>query len=255
MLLSTLSVLVAFGLPSALAKQTFSNNGTRTGWDGFTHEHKGTVDEVSDVVYKGSTALKMTQIYDSSYTGRYHSEALKHDVYKKGDTGSYGFAFQLQKDWEFTKDVSFNLAQFIADFSDLGCEETYMPSTMISIVGDQLAARVKTGSVCPTSAQKTTKWAGLAKVSAGVWHTVVIQARWESDESGFFRIWFDGKQVHEETGIKTTVSDGRAFDFRVGLYANGWHDNGYSGNQPTRTVWYDQIAVGSDMADADPGKW
>lgn len=57
--------------------------------------------QVTNVVYEGMTALKMAQIYDSSYTGRYHSEVVKNDVYKLGDTGFYGFAFRLQEDWQF----------------------------------------------------------------------------------------------------------------------------------------------------------
>lgn len=239
----------------ARAKQTFSNAGTTSGWDDFTHEHEGTVQQVTNVVYKGDSALKMTQTHDPSYTGRYHSEAIKYDVYKKGDAGYYGFAFRLQDGWEFDRDLEFNLAQFIADFTDLGCGETWMPATMVYLVGDQLATRVKTGGVCPKSAQKTTSWKGLATVKAGTWHTVVIQASWQSDASGSFKIWFDGAPAHEETGIKTTVSDGRAFDFRVGLYANGWHDDGYEGSQPTRQVWYDQVGVGSEMSDADPAEW
>ncbi|KAI1854478.1 hypothetical protein JX266_000596 [Neoarthrinium moseri] len=248
-------LFAALGVSTVQAKQSFSNTGTKSGWNDFTHDHLGKVEEVKDVFYKGPTALRMTQIHDDKWNGRYHSEAVKKAVYKKGDTGFYGFAFQLPKNWEFTKDVGFNLAQFITDFSDLGCGEKGMPSTMIAIEEDQLSARVKYGSVCPTSAQKTTKWSKLATVKPGVWHTVVIQASWKSDDSGFFRMWFDGKQVRNEEGIKTTVSDGRAFDFRVGLYANYWFDHGYSGNQQTRQVYYDQIAIGSTMDDADPSKW
>jgi hypothetical protein len=257
MLFSSFSaLLLATALPtSVFAKQTFGNTGTRTGWDDFTHEHKGTVQQVSNVVYRGDQALKMTQVYDTDYQGRYHSEAVKWSVYREGDAGFYGFAFRLQEDWEFTASTRFNLAQFIADFSDLGCGETWMPGAMIYLRGDGLAARVKTGRACPVGAQETTGWEGLARVSAGAWHTVVVQASWRSDAGGLFRVWFDGALVHDEGGIPTTVADDRAFDFRVGLYANGWHDDGYEGSQPTRSVWFDQIGVGSEMGDADPARW
>lgn len=112
------------------ASQIFSNTGTMSGWEAYTRENKGTVQEVTNVVYKGTTALKMTQVYTPGYTGRYHSEAVKYNVYKKGDTGFYGFAFRLQEDWEFSPG-SYNIAQFIADFTDLGCEETYSKQKQI----------------------------------------------------------------------------------------------------------------------------
>ncbi|KAI5918417.1 polysaccharide lyase [Camillea tinctor] len=249
------ALLLAGLAVAAQATQFWHNEGTTAGWDDFTHENKGTVQQVTNVVYKGSTALKMTQVYDASWQGRYHSEAVKQGMYKKGDEAFYGFAFRLQEGWQFSPAQEFNLAQFIADFTDLGCSETWMPSSMVWIEGDQLATRVKYGDVCPTASQKTRQFKNLATVSAGQWHRVVIQARWRSDGTGFYKMWFDGQKVTETYDIPTTVGDGRAFQFRVGLYANGWHDHGYEGTQGTRQVWYDQIAAGSEFKDADPDQW
>jgi len=43
---------------------------------------------------------------------------------------------------------------------------------------------------------------------------------------------------------------------RPGLYANGWHDSGsMTGTQGTRTVYFDQIGIGTTFADADPAQW
>ncbi|KAI1433641.1 polysaccharide lyase family 20 protein [Xylaria sp. CBS 124048] len=254
MLSNTLtSALAALSAATAVqATQLFHNTGTTTGWDEFTHENEGTVAQVTNVVYKGSSALKMTQTFTPGYTGRYHSEAVKDNVYKRGDTGYYGFAFRLQEDWEFDPAQEFNLGQFIADFTSLGCSETFMPSTMVWIVGDQLNTRVKTGQPCPTTSQITKEWKNLATVTAGEWHRVELQVNWQSDDTGSFKMWYDGDVVTETTGIPTTVGQDTAFQMRVGLYANGWHDSGYVGNQPFRQVWYDQIAAGSEMADADP---
>lgn len=243
--------LLSCSLPSN-ATQIFRNTGTLAGWDSVNHEHSGTVQQVSNVVYEGSTALKMTQVYDASYTGRYHSEVVKNNVYKRGDTGFYGFAFRLQEDWQFSPAQSYNIAQFIADFSDTGCDD-YMPSSMVWLVGNQLYSRVKQGSVC---AQKTKTFSNLATVTAGVWHKVIIQASWKSDGTGFYKMWFDGVKVLDQHDIATTVDDNRPFQFRVGLYANGWHDDkGMKGTQGTRQIWYDEIAAGTTFADADPAQW
>ena len=255
--MKTQNLGVAVGLTlftSALvahAADSLRNTGTVSGWNAINREHKGTVTEVSNVTYEGPTAIKVTQVYDPSYTGRYHSEVVKHNVYSRGDTGFYGFAFRLQADWQF-QPQSYNLAQFIADFSNTGCDD-YMPSSMVWLSGNQLFTRVKQGSVC---AQKTVTFSNLATVTAGEWHKVIIQAKWASDGTGFYKMWFDGRKVLEQYGLSTTVSDDRAFQFRVGLYANGWHDTGYmQGSQGTRSVWFDEIGAGTTFADADPDQW
>jgi hypothetical protein len=244
----TAAALMAFSL-TAQATQLFHNEGNLDGWDYVNEENKGTVQQVSNVVLNGSSALKMTQIYEEGYTGRYHSEVAKNDVYKIDDEGFYGFAFRLQDNWEFSPAQSYNLGQFIADFTDTGCDD-WMPSSMVWLEGDQLLSRVKSGDVCD---QHTDTFSNLATVTAGDWHSIVIQASWKSDETGFYKLWYDGAKVHEQYDIATTVDDERAFEFRVGLYANGWHDDGgMKGSQGTRQVWYDNIGAGSTFADADP---
>ena len=133
MLFATLpTILVALSATAAQAVQTFANTGTKSGWNPTYTENKGTVDEVTNVFYKGPTSLKMTQTWDPSWQGRFHSEVFKYNAYRKGDTGFYGFAFRLAEGWEFN-DQSYNLAQFIADFKDLNCGEDSMPSSMIFI--------------------------------------------------------------------------------------------------------------------------
>ena len=247
----TAIALLAFGL-AAQATQTFRNTGTRGGWTYIDQEHQGTVQEVTNVVYKGSTALKMTQVYDPSYSGRYHSEVRTTNVYRRGDTGFYGFAFRLQDGWQFSPAQSYNIMQFITDFSDTGCDD-WMPSSMVWLVGNQLNSRVKQGSIC---SQRIQTFGNVATVTAGAWHTVVIQASWKSDGTGFYKLWYDGNKVIEALNIPTTIDDGRAFEMRVGLYANGWYDDGtMKGSQGTRQVWFDQIAAGTTFADADPAQW
>ena len=247
----TAAAAMAFGL-TARATQLFHNTGNLSGWDFVNEEHQGSVQEMTNVFLEGPSALKMTQIYDSSYTGRYHSEVVKNDVYKLDDTGFYGFAFRLQDDWEFSPAQSYNLGQFIADFTDTGCDD-WMPSSMVWIEGDQLASRVKQGSVCD---QGDEMFRNLATVTAGEWHKVVIQASWKSDDTGFYKVWYDGEKVYEAFDISTTVDDDRPFEFRVGLYANGWYDDdGMQGSQGTRQVWYDEIAAGTTFADVDPEQW
>jgi len=252
MRLAAIAVGVALvGGGEATASVIFQNTGTTSGWSSMNQEHLGSVTQVTNVVYAGSTAIKATQIYDPSYSGRYHSEVVKNDIYRRGNTGFYGFAFRLQSDWQFVSQ-SHNLAQFIGDFTNTGCDG-WMPSTMIWLSGSSLSTRVKTGTPC---AQVTTKFIGLASVTAGVWHRLEVQANWQSDSTGFFKLWYDGAKVLERYNIPTTVDDGRYFQFRAGLYANGWYDQGYmEGTQGTRQIWYDQIAAATTFAEANPSGW
>ncbi|KAJ7616104.1 polysaccharide lyase-domain-containing protein [Roridomyces roridus] len=222
------------------ATQTFANRGTTSGWDLVVHEHQG---NVSNVFYGTSgTSIKATQTYDPAYSGHYH----------QGDTGFYGFAFRLQSDWQFAPAQTYNLAQFIADFSDTGCAD-FIPTTMVWIDGNQLATRLVTGSTCQ---HLTIPFNNLATVSAGVWHKVEIQAAWQNSATGFFKLWFDGVKVLEQLNVATTIGDGREFQLNLGLYANGWeNDKGMEGTQPLRQVWIDQVGIGSVFADADPARW
>ena len=129
---ASVAIVVLFSLQSQ-ATVYFHNNGTKNGWDKITIEHQGSVDQVTDVVYKGSSALMFTQIYDQSYNGRYHSEVRRMHGYQRGESLFYGFAFLIPRIWQFQQQ-SYNIAQFIGDFSDDGCNTGFIPNTMVWII-------------------------------------------------------------------------------------------------------------------------
>lgn len=146
---SLLLALLGSSAPALVpAARIWSSDGSRASWDDSYIDAgtAGKVTEVDNVYYGTAPALKMEQRYQASYGGLYHAEVHHYEGYKRGDKLSYGFEFRLQSDWDFTPGVSFNLAQFIADFTDLGCEETWMPSTMVYLYGNQLTTRVKYGN-------------------------------------------------------------------------------------------------------------
>ncbi|KAL8413240.1 hypothetical protein RB594_004751 [Gaeumannomyces avenae] len=258
-------VVLALGLlsPFASAARSFENSGTLSGWHGkeIDSNTQGSVQEVTNVVLKGPTALKSTQTYlGSSYSGRYHAEVFRRDGYAPGQTRYYGFAFRLSDSWEFT-DQNYNLAQFIADFSDLGkpsCD-TWMPSTMVWVRGDKLRTRARWGDLSRSKCDKKTMSWDVATIERGRWYRVVLGVSWRTDGKGFIKVWLDGEQRLDKQDISTTVVDpgNRAFSFRVGLYANGWHDDegGMKGSQAFRQVWFDEIAIGTSEAEVQPGSW
>ncbi|PLN85834.1 hypothetical protein BDW42DRAFT_160121 [Aspergillus taichungensis] len=234
----------------AQAGVAFKNLGTNKGWDGENEENKGSVEVDTKIFYSKPSSLKMTQVFDADYDGRYHSEVFKENVYKRGDSGAYGFRFRLDESWEFSDDQSYNLAQFIADFSSSGCDD-YMPTTMVGLKGSKLYTRIKSGSACD---QDLKSFDDLPEVTAGEWHQIILQADWRNDDTGSYVVYYDGRKVVDAQNLPTTVDEESAFQFRVGLYASGWHDDkGMKGSQGTRTVWFDDIAIGSIPQDVTSG--
>jgi hypothetical protein len=245
-------------LPAANATRSFYNDGHLNGWDFVRHEAQGTVSEVSNVAFKGTTALKMTQQFlGTSYSGRYHSEVDHNRGYQRGEELFYGFAFRLSQDWEFSSQ-GYNIAQFIADRPGAGCgSDDWMPSTMIWIQNNELKARYVNGHYRqPNCGRNIVNLTPVSPptVSAGVWHRVIIQANWKSDNTGYFKLWLDGKKVYETYNIATTLDDDTLFGFRIGLYANSWFDDHQinKSGQDFRQIWYDEVAVGTTFADVDP---
>ncbi len=238
--------------PVSQAVVWFRNTGTvSSGWDGSNLDANCSIANSTSVIYKGSSAIKATATYNSSHTGRYHAMKVKNNGYKLNDTGFYGFAFYLSSSWDFTGSQQYQLFQFIANYANTGCDD-WQPSTMIWIAGNQLATRRNYGSsACNRS---TTSHTGLATVSRGVWHRVVLQARWVNSSSGFMRLWFDGRQILNVNG-PTTINDPRSYRMDVGLYANSWYDQKRLVGSGNRQAWFDNISTGSTYAEADPAAW
>jgi len=249
------TVGLALTASHSTATVLFHNTGTTSNWDLVFVEHNGSLSEVRSPspLFKGSTAIRATQVFDPSYTGRYHSEVVHNDGYRPGQMRFYGFAFYIPSNWQSVSQ-GFNIAQFIADFGDTGCDD-FMPSTMMWLTGSSLSTRVKQGTICNQSIRTFSNFASL---TYGEWHRIEIQANWQTDSSGYLKVWVDGIKRLEVFGLETTIFDpaNRTFSFRVGMYANSWHDQGKMvGSQGTRTLYYDQIGIGTAFRDADPNAW
>ena len=246
-------VLTAAGALKADATVLFRNTGTTSGWDGQSLEHRGSISQVTSPVFKGSTAIKVTQIYDANYSGRYHAELVRNDGYRPGQMRFYGFAFYIPGSWQYSTQ-GYNIAQFIANFSGSGCDG-WMPSTMMWFTGSSLSTRVKQGTICNQSIRT---FSNFATLSYGAWHRIEIQANWQSNTSGYFKVWVDGAKRLEQYSLQTTLSDpaNRTFSFRVGMYANSWYDqHRMTGTQSTRSLYYDHVGVATTFAEADPNGW
>lgn len=231
---------------------TVANGGGFSNWDGSNLDPNCSITESTSVAYKGTTSIKSQTNYTPGYTGRYHAMKTKNNVYRLGDTGFYGFAFYLQSTWDFSGTQQYQLFQFIANYASTGCDD-WQPSTMIWIAGNKLATRRNYGS---SACNRTTQsWTGLATVTAGVWHRIVLQAHWTNDSTGYLKMWYDGTKVLEKLNQPVTINDSRYYRMDVGLYANSWRDQGYCTGSRTRIAWFDHVGTGSTFADADPAQW
>jgi hypothetical protein len=247
----TLLLLCLAAAPAvSYANIYFSNTGTSSGWDQIYIEHNGSATQVSSPVYHGSTAMRMRQVYDSSYTGRYHCELRADGLTQMGNDRYYSFAFYLPSNWQFV-DQNFNLEQFIGTPS---CGTTGQPWTMVWVRNNALSTRTTTG---PDGCTRTdTNYTVTSNVTAGTWHRVVMRGRWRSDTTGLFQFWYDGSKVIDQQNIATCPNSTTAMQYAVGCYANGWHDNATMlGTQSTRDVYIDSVRCTTTYAEADPAQW
>ena len=240
-------VLLAPG--SAGASVQFQNTGSTSGWTRLYVEHNGSITTVTSPVYKGSTSIRARQIYDASYTGRYHCEARQSGMQKRGNDSYYGWTFRLPTNWQFV-DQNFNFQQFIASFSCDGAASAGKPTTMTWIRGTALSTRFVTG---PNACDRAfTDYTLSTAVGRGIWHRVVIHGRWRSDGTGLFQAWYDGSKKVDHAGASIPATD-TAYDGAFGMYANGWHDNGQMlGTQSTREWNIDHLRQATSYNEADP---
>jgi hypothetical protein len=248
------SVLAALASPGS-ATVRFSNTGTTSGWDSTYVEHNGTVAQVSSPAYKGTTAIRFRQIYDSSYTGRYHAEVRKNNMAQNGmEQRYYGYAFYLPSNWQFVSQ-NYNFGQFITNYysTDAGeCRTAGVPITMHQMLGNVLRTRTISGDTCN---EVQTSW-DVATVTAGTWHRLLLRATWRSDTTGAFKVWYDGSVKVDVANVATILKGTKQFTFVAGLYANGWHDDGKMvGTQGTRELYVDQVAIATVYAEANPSDW
>jgi len=117
--------------------------------------------------------------------------------------------------------------------------------------GKRLYTRTRGGSVL----KEDVHWNYIADVTKDKWHTLVLGVDWEEAKTGKFQVWYDGKKMIDEANVATTMkADERPFVMRAGLYATDWHNhhNHMKGEQQTRSIYMDRIAMGTSFEEADP---
>ena len=246
-------VILAQGVVPLGASVVFENSGTSTGWSQLYVENQGSVTSVSSPAYAGTTSMRCRQIYTSGYGGRYHSEGRQEGSagQQRGNDEYYGFAWYLPSNWQFV-DQKYNVQQFIANFTELGCSGG-QPTTQMKLRNRLLDVRLAWGDPC---ARELAYYTVAPSVTPGVWHRVVMHGRWRSDNTGAFQAWYDGSQTVNLSNLPTIPPTDKNYTFVVGLYADGWHDDGTMvGTQSTRDMFFDNIRVATTYGETDPASW
>ncbi|KAL2265083.1 hypothetical protein VTJ83DRAFT_7593 [Remersonia thermophila] len=233
------------------AKVFFQNAGKIDGWNGKSHT-KGTIQETNTIFFSNRPSLNFTQIYDPGYDSLYHAQLRVDHGYALNEERYYGFAFRLDKNWNFEPPVDYVLARFMGTFPS--CDTT-MPSTVLWLRGSKLWTQVVGGTSCDK--EVVLYDLNQCAITKEKWHRVIIGASWKADKTGFLKIWFDGQEVLTKTNIKTTVSDqgSRKFEFTLGANMWGWYWQRDQYNPPrgaTYTVYFDTITIADKKDEADP---
>jgi hypothetical protein len=210
---------------------TFQNAGTTSGWDRVYAQRNGTITQIASPVYKGASALRMTQTYITSDGLNYHSEVVKGNTASTGQDRYFGQAVMLPGDWVWhNQNVTFQ--QWAPD-------DNTGPWLLMFVQGDHLWAGGRAFSVHDFGA-----------ISKGTWLRIVTRIKLGT--SGVFEVWVDGTKRGTVTG-DFTVSGG-SIRWSSGIYCTTWDTNAPAG-QSVLSIFHDHFRVATTYAAADPAGW
>jgi hypothetical protein len=220
--------------PSVIAGTVyFSNEGAKAGWTTATPQGGtiGRVIEVSDPVYKGSTAILTEQTYVRPQGA--HSETILATAQKNGEDRYYGQAIYLPLDW--------NTIDENATFQQFSPEAPAGPWNLNWIQNDHIFIRV------------AGKHYDCGPISKGVWTRVVV--RFKTTNPGIFEYWVDGVKKHSVSDVDLTILNGSpTMRWSSGIYVTWWRTKP-PGPQLTRQIYHDHLRVAGSYEAADPASW
>jgi hypothetical protein len=210
---------------------TFQNAGTTSGWDHVYTQKQGTLTQVSSPVYRGTSALRMTQSYLSSDGLNYHAEVVERYTARTDEDRYFGQAIMLPGDWVWhNQNVTFQ--QWAPD-------DNSGPWLLMFVQNDRLMAGGRGFSV-----------KDFGPIPRGNW--VRIVTRIKQSTSGIFEVWVDGVKRGSVTG-DLTVSGG-SIRWSSGIYCTRWDTEPPAG-QSSLTIFHDHLRVATTYSAADPASW
>jgi hypothetical protein len=226
--------LLSLGPAAARAEVLFQNTGNKLGWGRLFTQKAGTIDEVSSPVYKGTTAVKTTQTYQSSDGQNYHSEIIKTMAQLAGQDLYYGQAIYLPPDWVFhSQNVT---------FQQWAPENPEAPWILMFLQGDKvrLGGRGANGD----------KDVGRITDLRGTWIRVVTRIHMAT--GGAFEVWINGQRFFSQNG--NFRAQGPSLRWSSGIYCTRWDTETPTGPRQL-TIFHDSLRIATTLAEADPANW
>jgi uncharacterized membrane protein YgcG len=228
------SIFTLAGAGGARAEVLFQNPGNTKGWDRLFTQKAGTINEVSSPVYKGTTAVKTTQTYQTSDAKNYHSEIIKAKAHLAGQDLYYGHAVYLPADWVFhSQNVT---------FQQWAPEQPEAPWVLMYLQGDRLRLGGR-GAMGDKDAGRVT---GLR----GTWIRFVTRIHMATD--GVFEVWINGEKTFSQRG--NWRAHGPSMRWSNGIYCTRWDTETPTGPREL-TFFHDNMRIATTYAEADPATW
>ncbi|HTX20399.1 MAG TPA: heparin lyase I family protein, partial [Candidatus Aquilonibacter sp.] len=214
----------------------FQNDGNKEGWPNYpqTPEADGTINDVANPVYQGTTAIQFTQTWLTNYTGRYHSEVDYQNTQGVGDDRYYRITLFLPTNWIYT-----NSNVCIQQWAGSG------PWLIMEIRGNDLV-------MLPHITGIQT----LQTMPLGQWTRIVTHLN-TSSSNGLFQVWVNGIQRLNLTGnFSPTNAGSTEVRWSTGAYVTGWYGVTNAAPNPSFIELYgDNYRITDDFTDADTPYW
>jgi uncharacterized membrane protein YgcG len=219
---------------AAGAEVLFQNTGNTMGWGRLFTQKAGTITVVSSPVYKGTTAVKTTQVYQRSDGVNYHSEIIKTMAQLAGQDLYYGQAVYLPADWVFhNQNVT---------FQQWAPENPEAPWILMYLQGD----RVRLGGRGANGDKDVGPITGLR----GTWIRVVTRIHMAT--AGTFEVWINGQKFFSQNA--NFRAQGPSLRWSSGIYCTRWDTEVPTGPREL-TFFHDSLRIATTFAEADPASW
>jgi hypothetical protein len=217
--------------PAQAAEETFGfEDGTFEGWSTGEKCGEGNFAVVDSPVRSGQHAA-MVKVDAGECGGKtVRAEFSRTDKGSKGAERWYAWSFFVPADVETDPDfwIFWQLHQ-----KPGGGPWTRPPLTG-RIRGDGLEVRNDWKTSQGETGDKSWKYGQLER---GVWHDMVVHAKWSGDADGQLEVWQDGELIVEKQGANMFAGAGDIF-LKFGVYKGS-----DSPNSVDKTIYYDDIRV------------
>jgi hypothetical protein len=229
-----LMVVVAGWPGAARAAVLFQNTGNMSGWGRVFTQRAGTITEVTSPVYKGTTAVKTTQTYQTSNGQNYHSEIIKTMAHLAGQDLYYGQVIYLPPDWVFhSQNVTFQ--QWAPEMPEA-------PWILMFLQGE----KVRLGGRGANGDKDVGTIGGLR----GTWIRIVTRIKMATD--GAFEVWINGKKEFSQNGNFRAM--GPSMRWSSGIYCTRWDTETPTGPREL-SIFHDSLRIATTYEEADPESW